>query len=101
MWRLSTPLLTTCRHFVLSDEKTHAPLSLLWTLGDSGNEAVQHQGDEGDEMQACDHLRQAFVVPGEAAEARRPCEGAPHHPAPGQHEGALGLLQLDDINADA
>ena len=47
-------------------------------------------------------FRQAFVVSGQAAEARGPGKGALDDPAPGQqHEAALGLRQLDHLQPDA
>ena len=53
-------------------------------------------------MQARDHVRQPFVIFGQPAEPCCPGEGALYHPAAWQqHEAALGLLQLDDFQADA
>jgi hypothetical protein len=34
---------------------------------------MKHQADKGDEMQANDRFRQAFVILGEPPNARRPC----------------------------
>jgi hypothetical protein len=43
-----------------------------------------------------------FVVTCEAAETRRPAEGASDHPSPGHRdEAAPGLRRLDDLEADA
>ena len=49
-------------------------MHLEWSEGEE--EAVEHQADEGDEVQARQGLRQPLVVAGEAAEAGCPGEAA-------------------------
>ena len=63
---------------------------------------MRHQHGEGNEMQAGQRLRQAFVVASQAAEARHPGKTAFDYPTPRQqHKAALGGGQLDDFQPDA
>lgn len=51
---------------------------------------MEHQAGEGHKTQPRYRFRQAFVILGEPAEARRLGEGALHHPPPRQqHEAVL------------
>ena len=74
---------------------------MLCTLSHQGSEASEHEEGEGEEMQAGEGLWQALVVAGEASEAGHPGVGAFDDPTLGeQHEPALGLWELDDLQAD-
>jgi hypothetical protein len=48
---------------------------------DEGDEAVQHEHGEGDDVQARQRRGEAFVVAHQPAEARLPGEAAFHDPA--------------------
>src|SRR4051812_45778746 len=65
-------------------------------------EALEHQADEGDEMEASECLGQTFVIAGEATEAGCPREVALDNPPPGEEdEATFRLGVLDDFEADA
>lgn len=63
---------------------------------------MEHEAGERDEMQPCQHLRQALIVASKATKARGPGEVALDDPSPQQeHEAVFGLGLLDDFQVDA
>ena len=65
-------------------------------------EGVEHEGEEGEPMKAGEAGGEAFIVARETAETARPGKGSLDHPASGQeHKAALGLVVLDDLQADS
>ncbi len=62
----------------------------------------EHDAREDHQMNACQRLRQAFIVAGKSPEPTCPGEIPFHDPAFWQqHEPALGRLQLDHLQSDA
>ena len=71
-------------------------------MSEEGEGALGQEEREGDEVEAGQAGGESLVVPREAAEARGPRERAlDDPPAREQHEAALGLRGLDDLQADA
>ena len=62
----------------------------------------EFEADEGDEMEAGQDIEATLVVANEASEAGLPGEGALDYPSARQEdEAALGLGELDHVEADA
>jgi hypothetical protein len=63
---------------------------------------MEHEASEGDEVKASQDGGQALIVACQAAETSGPGDAALDHPALGQQDkAALGLGQLDHLQADA
>lgn len=63
---------------------------------------LEHEGCEGDDVEAGEGYLEALVVLDEAPAPRGPGEGAFNDPSPGQeHEASLGFGQFDDRERDA
>ena len=66
------------------------------------SDVFEHDAGEGDEMEVREGLSASFVVFDEPSEAGDPGEGSLDTPPSGQqHEAALGLRQLDDVERNA
>ena len=62
---------------------------VFWTWTEREHGAVEEEAGEGDELQPRDCLRQPLVVLRQPPEARRPREGALHHPPARQQDKAF------------
>ncbi len=66
------------------------------------DETMSYQDSRGQEMQAFQGLRQAFIVPCESAKPCHPAKRPFDDPPPRQeHKALFGIGQLDDFQADA
>src|SRR5690349_5699448 len=84
------------------EQKAVSGLDRVMNLSEQGSSLVQHQADEGDEVQADQGCLQPLVVLGQAPEARGPREAALRDPPPRQKdEPFLRLGHLDDLQVDA
>jgi hypothetical protein len=75
---------------------------MLCTLHHEFHETLEQQDREDQNMQACQRVRQPFIVSGQSAKTRAPAETPLHHPSAGQQDEALlGLGQFHHFKLDA